>query len=387
MSNTKCKIYYINVGEGEHRNWDDFKNFGFISAGHGPKYSKAISTLSVGDKVIAYLKGFGYVGVGVVTEEAVKAIDFSFAGAPLSSLKLTSENFFAETSDELSEYVVKVNWLAAYDRQFSKWQSKSGLFTTPAIKASLVRQVKTIEFIESEFGVTLLNDSERADLHALSEYTEAQIESTDVGSGKIKLDDVSGNAITYVEYFKLPSQPTEGQDFDDEFAIFNYFIEKLSFTVYETDEGTFYQLSGGTTSSLLFSEDNLDDLLSELKKRIDSIDMVPESLKNARFILALFETAISGDNDVEAAYEFLGDIDIEFEYDVDDVSDSYADHFGCRIWKLESNFTLNQDEDNKVVLSSIDYNGEEYSDIDDAIQDAEFEEQLTKTIAIVGQAY
>src|ERR1700686_2765176 len=29
----RCGIYYYNVGEGEHRSWDDYIEFGFISAG------------------------------------------------------------------------------------------------------------------------------------------------------------------------------------------------------------------------------------------------------------------------------------------------------------------------------------------------------------------
>ena len=31
-------IYYINVGEGESRDWNDCKKFGFISAGGGERY-------------------------------------------------------------------------------------------------------------------------------------------------------------------------------------------------------------------------------------------------------------------------------------------------------------------------------------------------------------
>src|SRR5690606_10673122 len=62
-------LYYINVGEGNHRNWDDCKNYGYLSAGQHKKYSDPIRTLMPGDIVAAYLKGYGYVGIGKVKEQ------------------------------------------------------------------------------------------------------------------------------------------------------------------------------------------------------------------------------------------------------------------------------------------------------------------------------
>jgi hypothetical protein len=34
-------FYFVNVGEGEHRNWDDCRQYGFLSAGQGEKYGSA----------------------------------------------------------------------------------------------------------------------------------------------------------------------------------------------------------------------------------------------------------------------------------------------------------------------------------------------------------
>jgi hypothetical protein len=36
-------IYYYNVGEGPHRTWEDYRKFGFISAGQGPRWARAIN--------------------------------------------------------------------------------------------------------------------------------------------------------------------------------------------------------------------------------------------------------------------------------------------------------------------------------------------------------
>src|SRR5262249_12353568 len=63
--------WFVNVGEGENRSWDDCRKYGFLSAGHGSKYSDPLKKLRAGAKVFAYMKGLGYVGYGEVTHEAV----------------------------------------------------------------------------------------------------------------------------------------------------------------------------------------------------------------------------------------------------------------------------------------------------------------------------
>ena len=50
-------IYYVNVGEGETRNWDDCLRFGFLAAGGKPKWSDPLRGLEEGDVVVAYLEG------------------------------------------------------------------------------------------------------------------------------------------------------------------------------------------------------------------------------------------------------------------------------------------------------------------------------------------
>ncbi len=52
-------LYFVNVGEGQHRCWEDCKQYGFLSAGQDPKYSKPLKKTEVGDYVVAYLKGKG----------------------------------------------------------------------------------------------------------------------------------------------------------------------------------------------------------------------------------------------------------------------------------------------------------------------------------------
>lgn len=148
-------VFYVNVGESDTRNWDDCKKYGFIAAGQNPKSSKQLSTLKVGDKIVAYLKGYGYVGVGEVIHEAVHINDFLYMGRKLSDMSLTAPNMFANVDNDHAEFLVKVNWLSTVDREKAKWKSKNGLYTTPLIKASLKKQHKTIKYIEECFDINL----------------------------------------------------------------------------------------------------------------------------------------------------------------------------------------------------------------------------------------
>jgi len=149
-------IYYVNVGEGTHRNWDDCHRLGFLSAGQGPQWRDQILDLAEGDVVIPYLKRKGYVGVGRVLARAVRYLDFRHEGRLLEDFNLAAPDM-SENSGDLahSEYILRVEWVAAVPRWEAKWQSNSGLFTTPLVRASLDRQPATIAFIEKAFGVRL----------------------------------------------------------------------------------------------------------------------------------------------------------------------------------------------------------------------------------------
>lgn len=148
-------VYYVNVGEGEHRSWDDCHRYGFLAAGHGPKWRDQICRLLKGDAVVAYLAGAGYVGLGVVQATAVPANRFKVEGTPLGKLPLTEPRILDDAdSADFAEYLVGVKWRKAVPRHKAFFKSKSGLFTTQLVRASLSRQPKTIAFLEESFGVS-----------------------------------------------------------------------------------------------------------------------------------------------------------------------------------------------------------------------------------------
>ena len=149
-------FYYFNVGEGETRCWDDCRNFGFISAGQGVQWRDQMLNFEVGDVIAAYLKGRGYVGIGRITAAAKPVREVSVDGESLLSQRLQCPGLATNSSNnELSEYVAIVDWLTSVEAQHGKWKSKSGLYTTPLIRASLDKQQVTVTFLEASFNLSI----------------------------------------------------------------------------------------------------------------------------------------------------------------------------------------------------------------------------------------
>jgi uncharacterized protein len=147
-------FYYYNVGEGPHRNWDDYAEFGFISAGQGTRWRDAMRGFSEGDLFAAYLKKRGYVGIGRIASSAKMVRDVRINDKPLLSLPLRCKGMSDNSNDiELSEYVCLVQWIEKTHRDEAKW--KSGLYTTTHFRASLDRQPETVAYLEKEFGVDI----------------------------------------------------------------------------------------------------------------------------------------------------------------------------------------------------------------------------------------
>jgi len=148
-------LFYYNIGEGTHRNWDDYKRFGFISAGQAPRFRDAMIRLQEGDVVAAYLKGKGFVGIGRISQKAKPIRETYIDGTPLLELPLKVKNMRDNSNDmENSEYVALIDWIISLDRKEAKWNSKSGIFTSQLVTASLDGQPKTIAFLEKEFDIT-----------------------------------------------------------------------------------------------------------------------------------------------------------------------------------------------------------------------------------------
>jgi hypothetical protein len=154
----KNGFYYYNVGESQHRNWDDYVEFGFISAGQGPRRRDAMLGFNQGDVFAAYLKRHGFVGIGQIKEGAQMIRDVRIGGKHLLHLNLRAKHM-NENSDskELSEYVCLVKWLKTVPRENAIRRSSPKLYATEHVRASLDRQPETVRFLEEQFGVQIRN--------------------------------------------------------------------------------------------------------------------------------------------------------------------------------------------------------------------------------------
>ncbi len=152
-------IYYYNVGEGEVRNWDDYVRYGFISAGQHPKYNEPMKTFEVGDIVVAYLKGHGYVGIGTVTQKAIPIREIRIDDNPIYDIELSANMLNQAENDAYSEWVCLVNWHVTKPRENAYFlrNSQPKLFTSQLIKASLDKQEFTKRFLEDSFDIKFLD--------------------------------------------------------------------------------------------------------------------------------------------------------------------------------------------------------------------------------------
>jgi hypothetical protein len=146
-------LWYVNVGDGPHRSWEDMRKHGFLAAGGGRRFSAPLEKLKQGDPVFAYQKQAGYVGFGRVTDAAVMVRDFRINGDPLISLPLRQPNLAHDRDDqEKAEYVVGVDWEKTF--HVSDAKSFEGAFANQNVVCRL-RDPRTIEFLKQAFDVSL----------------------------------------------------------------------------------------------------------------------------------------------------------------------------------------------------------------------------------------
>lgn len=146
--------FFVAVGENQHRNWDDMRRFGFVSAGHGEKYRKAMSNLFEGARVWAAIPGTGYVGLGEVIAPAVAVADFEVevdgVVLPILDAPLKAPNMDEEAGDpEQSEYLARVHWIDARPREQAVWEK--GMFANQNVVAKL-RQPFTLQRLAEVFS-------------------------------------------------------------------------------------------------------------------------------------------------------------------------------------------------------------------------------------------
>jgi len=142
--------WFYNVGENDHRNWDDYIKYNFIAAGGGEFYSNQLKKIKSGDKLFAYMKGMGYVGFGEVISEAKQIEDFTVDGKKLYEVDLVAKNISHDRDNIKTEWIVGVKWIKTFERNNAK--RFSGAFANQAIVCKL-RDNVTFDFLKTEFSI------------------------------------------------------------------------------------------------------------------------------------------------------------------------------------------------------------------------------------------
>lgn len=144
---------FVNTGitEENDRDWSLNRKYNFVSAGGGPKWSRAIKKLKPGDKFFAYIKGKGYVGYGIVEEEAVPITQYLVDDRKLVDL-LPKGSGFGRNRDnlELTEWLARVTWLNSVDDSDAK--TFKGVFANQNVVCKL-RDRETLDSLMKGFDV------------------------------------------------------------------------------------------------------------------------------------------------------------------------------------------------------------------------------------------
>ena len=123
--------------------------YGFISAGGGRYYSDPLRKLSIGDRIVAYQKGSGYVGYGIVAKTSSPIREFFVNNAPILKMPLDARGFGHDSDDlESCEYLVRIDWKETLPLSEAKFFP--GAFANQNIVCRL-RHPATIEFLRGIF--------------------------------------------------------------------------------------------------------------------------------------------------------------------------------------------------------------------------------------------
>lgn len=145
-------IFLMNVGDGPHRNWHDNQRFGYLGAGQGIQFKRKIMKINPGDIVVAYLSGFGYVGVGRVEAKAVPIKQF-LTDRGITREELTSPKWNENINNlDCSEYCLAIDWVVKKGVNNAIERKEIGYHSLSTI-VSLSGRPKTLKTLENKFEI------------------------------------------------------------------------------------------------------------------------------------------------------------------------------------------------------------------------------------------
>jgi hypothetical protein len=156
-------MYFVNVGmdsasdlpvdsagHGYLRHWQHCVEYGYICAGGGRRYSDALKKLGVGDKILAYQRGIGYVGYGVVTRSAVPVQEFELPDGVSLEQRINPEEPNSDLPNDKWEYAAGVQWKKSVPLTEAK--TFKGVFANQNVVCKL-SDPDTVRFVRKEFGI------------------------------------------------------------------------------------------------------------------------------------------------------------------------------------------------------------------------------------------
>jgi hypothetical protein len=137
-------------GHGHIRHWENCVKYGYVAAGGGTRYSGPLQKLEVGAEILAYQKGEGYVGYGVVIQSAQPIHRLRLPDGRLLSAALHQEDYNDQRAEDQWEWAVGVQW----KRHFTLEEAKTfkGVFANQNVVCRLSDE-QTVRFVRKEFQI------------------------------------------------------------------------------------------------------------------------------------------------------------------------------------------------------------------------------------------
>lgn len=150
--------WYVAFGGSPGRVWEDAREFGFVSAGGGSRYSSKLRTIPAGDRVNVYVPGHGYVAVGITLGDAQRfsTAKVNCGGQWVALADQPLEGSYEKVgpgevdSDDDAEWVIPVRWIAA--GPLSEAYREKGMFANQNPVCEL-RQEFTLDRLAAHFGL------------------------------------------------------------------------------------------------------------------------------------------------------------------------------------------------------------------------------------------
>jgi len=147
-------VYFVNTGiaDGRSRNWELNLKYGFISAGGGNRWINSIKKLKKGDKIFAYTKKIGYVGYGIVEEEAVIVKEYMFGNKKMIDDLPNDHTWKGTKESDKDEWIVRVDWIKTFDENNAK--TFNGIFANQNVVCKL-NDKDTFYYLMKEFQIDI----------------------------------------------------------------------------------------------------------------------------------------------------------------------------------------------------------------------------------------